>query len=196
MSATEYKSVTGNIQDRPDLTIFKMRAIVFGALWLFAYAFFIAKVGDWYPLKWFIFFNIRTILLLCFFYNVLYFLKFKSLKYILTDNALTIVIFLDNISIKYSDIKSIQQVKDSVNIIKPSAWNPFVYYKEAPQIVDFIAQIGTFKASGTEDVFFASTEKNLQKPERLLMIETKGGKKYCISPENADDFVERIKSKI
>lgn len=196
MSTTEYKSVTGSIQDRPDLTIFMMRAIVFGVLLLFAHAMFIAKVGNWYPLKWFLFFNIRIILILCFFYNIIYLLKFKWLKYILTDQSLEIVTFPNKIIIRYSDIKSIQHVKDSLDIIKPNLWNPFIYYKEAPQVCDYIAQVGTFKLSGTEDVFFASTEKNLQKPEHLLMIETKNGKKYYISPENTDDFIFRIQPKL
>jgi hypothetical protein len=196
MSTTKYKSVTGSIQDRPDLTIFKMRAIVFGVLLLFAHTMFVAKVGHWYPLKWFLFFNIRIILIIILFYNILYLLKFKWLKYILTDQSLEIVTFPNKIIIKYSDIKSIQHVKDSLDIIKPNLWNPLIYYKEAPQVCDYIAQVGTFKLSGTEDVFFASTEKNLQKPEHLLMVETKDRHKYCMSPEKLDDFIFTLQSKL
>jgi hypothetical protein len=69
------------------------------------------------------------------------------------------------------------------------------YAKEVPQLIEYVAQIGPFIVDGRRKVYLYSTLSSYHHPTGLILITTKDGKQYGISPAEPERFLAELEER-
>lgn len=130
-------------------------------------------------------------LLLMIFYHLFLILFYKKLRYEITTDSLTIRSFIVHEKFRLSDIKELTEVANETLVLKKR--NVFSYFKESPQIVYPVAQLGLCTLEKFGVVSFYSFVDTLKEPKNLVLISTRENKQYAVSPEVANEFINLIR---
>lgn len=178
-------------EKRPGLELFWWRSFIFFALFLFATAMFFSMPRHEVSVAhWFVTWVVRFVLLMMFLYHFIIGMSFRKLNYELKENVL-IIKSLQHITLQFSEIMEIKEADQSLKLKKI-----YAYAKESPQVIHHIGQFGKFNISGIGEAFLYATLTSYHHPEGLILIMTKNGKTYGISPERPNEFIEYLQEKL
>ncbi len=132
--------------------------------------------------------NIVLLLIISYYLYLIIFLK--KLCYDITDDSLTIRSFLLHDEIKFSNIKELTTPMNEPLVLKKK--NLFSYFREAPQIVHPVAQLGIGTLERFGAVRFYSFVDSFKEPKDLVFIRTGENRQYAISPIPGNEFANLI----
>jgi len=134
----------------------------------------------------------RAVFFLAMAYNVARGLILRRLGYTLQPGALTIRLSVQTLRIPYAAITAVER-RDTPWAIKKAGL--LTYGKEVPQLIEYVAQIGPFIVDGRRKVYLYSTLSSYHHPTGLILITTKDGKQYGISPAEPDKFLAELEAR-
>ncbi|MDA8100938.1 MAG: hypothetical protein M0042_15075 [Nitrospiraceae bacterium] len=130
------------------------------------------------------------LLLLLLLYHLHLIFLFKKLCITVAADSLTIRSFLVHEEIPFRDIRELKSLaKEKLEIRKKGL---FSYFREAPQIVYPVAQIGSCTLEKFGTVRFYSFLDSLGQPKDLLLIRTGEDRRFAVSLINADELRDAI----
>ncbi|HSB72574.1 MAG TPA: PH domain-containing protein, partial [Candidatus Methylomirabilis sp.] len=115
-----------------------------------------------------------------------------QLRYALESSHLAVHLGIQTIRIPYGTITAAER-RDTHWVIKKAGF--LTYAKEVPQLIEYVAQIGTFIVDRRQKVYLYSTLSSYHHPKGLILITTTDGKTYGISPAEPDQFVAELRAR-
>jgi hypothetical protein len=183
-----YKDDIAN--NRPGVELFVWRvAVLFIFLVLFVLLFTL-QLDSMSFIKKTVTLSCSLVLSLMIFYHLYLIIFFKKLCYDITADSLTIRSFMLHDEIKFSEIKEMTSLANETLV--PQKKNLFSYFREAPQIVYPVAQLGTCTLERFGAVRFYSFVDTFKEPKNLLFIRIAKNRQYAISPILVDEFISLI----
>ena len=176
--------------NRPGVELFAWRAAVLFIFLVLSVLLFTPQLDSMSFLKKTSALSCSLVLSLMLFYHLYLIIFFKKLCYEITADSLTIRSFLLHDEIKFSDIKETTSLANEPLVLKKK--NLFSYFREAPQIVYPVAQLGTCTLERFGAIRFYSFVDTFKEPKNLLFIRITKNRQYAISPVLADEFINLI----
>jgi hypothetical protein len=176
--------------NRPGVELFVWRVAVLSAFFALSLFLFPLQLHGMSVIKKAVTLSCSLVLLLMIVYHLYLILLLKKLSYHITSDSVTIRSFLLHEKIEFSEIKELTRPANETLVLKKKKM--FSYFKEAPQIVFPVAQLGTCTLEGLGTVTFYSFVDNFKEPKNLLLIRTRKNRQYAISPVPIDEFVNLI----
>jgi hypothetical protein len=136
--------------------------------------------------------GIRAGFLLALTHNIARGVMLRRLRYGLEPGAFTIHLGIQTLRIPYTNIARVER-RDGPWSIKRAG--PLTYAKEVPQLIEYVAQIGSFILDGRQKVYLYSTLSSYHHPTGLILITTKDGKQYGISPAEPERFLTELEAR-
>ncbi len=175
-------------EKRPGLDLFWWRSATFFLLYLIATVIFWSlrfhHISVW---QWLITALFKIALLMVSVYHFSMGMMFKKLLYTINDHGIEISLFPSQITIPFSEIEEVKQAS-TVTEIKKVYW----YNKESPQIINYVGQIGIFKASGIGRISMYTTLSSLKNHSGLIVVKCKDRKYYGLSPAEPETFISKV----
>ncbi len=181
---TPYKEDIAN--NRPGVDLFVWRVPVLFIFFVVSVLLFTLQVDTISVLKKAAILSCSLVLLLMIFYHLYLVMFIKNLRYDLSTDSLTIRSFLLNDEIKFSEIKELKRPSETLLLKKKKL---FSYFRDAPQIVHPVAQLGRCTLERLGVVTFYSFVDTLNDHKNLLLIVTRDNRRYAISPGSVDEIV-------
>ncbi|HSC72337.1 MAG TPA: PH domain-containing protein [Candidatus Methylomirabilis sp.] len=125
-------------------------------------------------------------------YNFARGMMLRQMRYVLGPTALADHLGIQTIRIPYGTITTVKS-RDTRWVIKRAGF--LTYAKEVPQLIEYVAQIGTFIVDRRQKVYLYSTLSSYHHPKGLILITTTDGKTYGISPAEPDQFVAELRAR-
>ena len=176
--------------NRPGVELFVWRVAVLFIFLVLSVFLFTPQLGSMSFIKKTATLSCSLVLSLMIFYHLYLIIFFKKLCYDITADSLTIRSFMLRDEIKFSDIKEMTNLANETLV--PQKKNLFSYFREAPQIVYPVAQLGTCTLERFGAVRFYSFLDTFKEPKNLLFIRMAENRQYAISPILVDEFTSLI----
>jgi len=125
-------------------------------------------------------------------YNFAWWILLRRLAYSFDNSSMAIRLALRMVRVSYQNIARVDR-QDTPWPIKKA--NLPTYAKEVPQLIEHVAQIGTFIVEGHGKFYLYSTPSSYHDPKGLILITTTAGKTYGISPAEPDRFLEELEKR-
>jgi hypothetical protein len=183
-----YKEDIAN--NRPGVELFVWRVAVLFIFLVLSILLFTLQRDSMSLMKKTVTLSCSLVLSLMIFYHLYLIIFLKKLCYDITADSLTIRSFMLHDEIKFSDIKEMTSLANETLVLTKK--NLFSYFREAPQIVYPVAQLGTCSLERFGAVRFYSFVDAFKKPKNLLFIRIDKNRQYAISPLLADEFINLI----
>ncbi len=183
-----YKDDIAN--NRPGVELFVWRVAVLFFFLVLSILLFALQLDSMSFIKITMTLSFVLLLLLMIFYYLYLIIFIKKLCYNIKSDSLTIQSFMLHDEIKFSDIKEITSLANETLVLKKK--NFFSYFREAPQIVYPVAQLGTYTLERFGAIRFYSFVDTIKEPKNLLFIRTAENRQYAISPILVDEFINLI----
>ena len=183
----------GIANNRPGVELFAWRAAVLFIFLVLSVLLFTPQLAGMSFLKKTAVLSCSLVLSLMLFYHLYLILFFKKLCYEITADSVTIRSFLVRDEIKFSDITETTSLANEPLVLKKK--NLFSYFREAPQIVYPVAQLGTGTLERFGAVRFYSFVDTFKGPKNLLFTRTEKNRQYAISSIPADEFMHLIRQR-
>lgn len=122
-------------------------------------------------------------------YNVAWGLTLCRLRYDLGPAALGIRLGLRTLHIPYESITGVAR-QEAPWVIAPGG--PLTYAREVPQLIGCVAQLGSFVVEGRRRVCLFSTLGSYHHPNGFVLITTRDGRTYGLSPADPDGFLRAL----
>jgi hypothetical protein len=181
-----YKNDIAN--NRPGVDLFVWRVAVLFIFLVLSISLFTLQLDSMSFVKKTVTLSCILVLSLMIFYHLYLIIFFKKLCYDTTANSITIRSFMLHDEIKFSDIKEMRSLADETLVLKKKYL--FSYFREAPQIVYPVAQLGTCTLERYGAVRFYSFVDTFREPKNLLFIRMANNRQYAISPILTDEFIK------
>jgi len=176
--------------NRPGVELFVWRVAVLFIFLVLSILLFILQLDSMSFIKKTVTLSCSLVLLIMIFYHLYLIIFLKKLCYDITADSLTIQSFMLHDEIKFSDIKEMTSLANETLVLKKK--NLFSYFREAPQIVYPVAQLGTCSLERFGAVKFYSFVDTFKEPKNLVFIRIAKNRQYAISPILADEFLNLI----
>lgn len=176
-------------EKRPRFEALIARAFSFFMLYLFAV---VILLGPRSPLGGILASVTKTALLLTAIFNFMRWITLRRLCYRLEASSIAVPLGFRTLRIPYGDITVVAR-QDTPWTIQKAGF--LTYAKEVPQLIEYVAQIGPFIVDGRRKVYLYSTLSSYQHPTGLILITTKGGRTYGISPAEPERFLEELEAR-
>ena len=185
---TPYKDDIAN--NRPGIELFIWRVAVLFIFFVLSILVFTLRLDSMSFIKKTVTLSCILVLLLMIIYYLYLIFVFKKLCYDITADSLIIRSFMLRDEIHFSDIKEITSLANETLVLTKK--NLFSYFREAPQIVYPVAQLGTCTLERFGAVRFYSFVDTFKEPKNLLFIRVSENRQYAISPLLVDEFIHLI----